>query len=165
MNLGKTKVMASGEQIKEPVKHCDHPCGVCVKSVGGSSIQCTRCEKWVHRRCMGEKKNKKQGRKRKVKKKSIPKTNAGFKCGQCEMVRAATNAGGAAATAGDAVDAARGAVVVFETKDIGSCQVKKNSPSLQILLETVFCVCGQGCNLITGASAFPKACLVRVKNS
>ena len=31
------------------------PCGMCGKGVGNNSIQCTRCEKWVHGRCSGVK--------------------------------------------------------------------------------------------------------------
>jgi len=29
------------------------PCGVYDRGVGNSSIQCTRCQKWVHRKCSG----------------------------------------------------------------------------------------------------------------
>ena len=27
------------------------PCGVCSERVGCNSIQCTKCLRWVHRRC------------------------------------------------------------------------------------------------------------------
>jgi len=27
------------------------PCGVCGRAVGNISIQCTSCQKWVHRKC------------------------------------------------------------------------------------------------------------------
>ena len=29
------------------------PCGVCSKGVGGNSLQCTSCQKWVHKKCSG----------------------------------------------------------------------------------------------------------------
>jgi len=33
----------------------DWPCGVCGRGVGNNSIQCTSCQKWVHRKCSGVK--------------------------------------------------------------------------------------------------------------
>ena len=29
------------------------PCGVCSKGVGSNSLQCTSCQKWVHKKCSG----------------------------------------------------------------------------------------------------------------
>ena len=29
------------------------PCGVCSKVVGSNSLQCTSCQKWVHKKCSG----------------------------------------------------------------------------------------------------------------
>ena len=29
------------------------PCGVCTKDVGSNSIQCSSCQKWVHKKCSG----------------------------------------------------------------------------------------------------------------
>ena len=29
------------------------PCGVCNKGVGSNSLQCTRCQKWVHKKYSG----------------------------------------------------------------------------------------------------------------
>jgi len=29
------------------------PCGICGRGVGSNSIQCTSCQKWVHRKCSG----------------------------------------------------------------------------------------------------------------
>jgi len=29
------------------------PCGVCSKGVGSNSLQCTSCQKWVHKKCRG----------------------------------------------------------------------------------------------------------------
>ena len=34
------------------------PCGVCSKGVGSNSLQCTRCQKWVHKKCSGIKGSK-----------------------------------------------------------------------------------------------------------
>jgi len=31
------------------------PCGVCGRGVGNNSIQCTSCQKWVHRKYSGTK--------------------------------------------------------------------------------------------------------------
>jgi len=55
VNMNKTKVMISGEQQKVMHKAVRWPCGVCGKSVGNNSIQCTSCQKWVHRKCSGKK--------------------------------------------------------------------------------------------------------------
>ena len=29
------------------------PCGVCGNGVGSVSLQCTSCQKWVHKKCSG----------------------------------------------------------------------------------------------------------------
>ena len=29
------------------------PCGVCGRGVGSNSVQCTSCQKWVHKKCSG----------------------------------------------------------------------------------------------------------------
>jgi len=29
------------------------PCGVCGRGIGNNSIQCTSCQKWLHRKCSG----------------------------------------------------------------------------------------------------------------
>jgi len=47
--MNKTKVMISGEQQKVMQKAVSRPCGVCGRGV----IQCTSCQKWVHRKCSG----------------------------------------------------------------------------------------------------------------
>jgi len=47
VNMNKTKVIIIGEQQKV----VRWPCGVCGRGVGNSSIQCTSCQKWVHRKC------------------------------------------------------------------------------------------------------------------
>jgi len=41
--MNKTKVMISVEW----------PCGVCGRSIGNNSIQCSSCQKWEHRKCSG----------------------------------------------------------------------------------------------------------------
>jgi len=53
VNMNKTKVMTSGERQKVTQKAARWPCGVCGISVGNSSMQCTSCKKWVHRKCSG----------------------------------------------------------------------------------------------------------------
>jgi len=55
VNMNKTKVMISGERQKLMQKDERWPCGVCVGGVGNNSIQCTSCQKWVHRKCSGTK--------------------------------------------------------------------------------------------------------------
>jgi hypothetical protein len=53
VNMGKTKVMRCREgegQVKATGKY---PCGVCMKGVGSNSIACTKCGKWVHKKCSG----------------------------------------------------------------------------------------------------------------
>ncbi|XP_065315796.1 uncharacterized protein LOC135924631 [Gordionus sp. m RMFG-2023] len=54
MNASKTKVMIGGENLKIE-ESGKWPCGVCGKGVARNSIQCTRCQKWVHKRCSGKK--------------------------------------------------------------------------------------------------------------
>jgi len=53
VDMNKTKVMISGEWQKVTPKAVRWPCGVCGRGVGNNSIQCTRCQKWVHRKCSG----------------------------------------------------------------------------------------------------------------
>jgi len=53
VNMNKTKVMISGECPKVMQKPVRWPCGVCGRDVGNNSIQCTSCQKWVHRKCSG----------------------------------------------------------------------------------------------------------------
>jgi len=52
-NMNKTKVMISGERQKVMQKAVRWPCGVCGRVIGNNSIQCSRCQKWVHRKCSG----------------------------------------------------------------------------------------------------------------
>jgi len=53
VNMSKTKVMISGERQKPVQKTARWPCGVCGRGVGSNSIQCTSCQKWVHKKCSG----------------------------------------------------------------------------------------------------------------
>ena len=53
VNMNKTKVMISGERQKVRQKAVSWPCGVCSKGVGSNSLQCTSCQKWVHKKCSG----------------------------------------------------------------------------------------------------------------
>ena len=53
VNMNKTKAMISGERQKPIQKAARWPCGVCGRGVGSNSIQCTSCQKWVHRKCSG----------------------------------------------------------------------------------------------------------------
>ena len=52
VNMNKTKVMISGERQKVTQKAVRWPC-VCGRGVGNNSIQCTSCQKWIHRKCCG----------------------------------------------------------------------------------------------------------------
>jgi len=53
MNMNKTKVMISGERQKVMQKAVRWSCGVCGRDIVNNSIQCTCCQKWVHRKCIG----------------------------------------------------------------------------------------------------------------
>ena len=49
MNVNKTKGMQLLFGEKSRVSKVD-PSGVCGEQVGSNSIQCTKCQRWVHRR-------------------------------------------------------------------------------------------------------------------
>jgi len=51
VNMNKTKVTVSGECQKLMQKAIISLCGVCDRGVGSNSIQCTSCQKWVHKKC------------------------------------------------------------------------------------------------------------------
>jgi len=53
VNMNKTKVMISGERQKPMQKTARWPCGVCGRGVGSNSLQCTSCQKCVHKKCSG----------------------------------------------------------------------------------------------------------------
>ena len=52
VNTGKTKVMVSAVGAGETREAGKHPCGVCGSGVGKfNTILCTKCRKWIHKRC------------------------------------------------------------------------------------------------------------------
>ena len=53
VNMAKTKFMVSGTNLNVLKKSGQFPCAVCLSGVGANSIQCTRCSKWVHKKCSG----------------------------------------------------------------------------------------------------------------
>jgi hypothetical protein len=55
VNIGKTKVMRCGSDGRGGEASGKYPCGVCKKGVGSNSIQCTVCQRWVHKKCCGVK--------------------------------------------------------------------------------------------------------------
>jgi len=53
VSMNKTKVVTSGERQKVRQKAVRWPCGVCSKGVSSNLLQCTSCQKWVHKKCSG----------------------------------------------------------------------------------------------------------------
>ena len=53
VDMNTTKGMISGEREKLRQKAARWPCRVCSKGVGSNSLQCTSCQKWVHKKCSG----------------------------------------------------------------------------------------------------------------
>jgi len=53
VNMNKTKVMICGESHKGLHNTGRWPCSVCGSGVDRNSVQCTNCQKWVHRKCSG----------------------------------------------------------------------------------------------------------------
>ena len=53
VDTNKTQVIINGERQKPEQKAARWPCGVCGRGVGSNSIQCTTCQKWVHKKCSG----------------------------------------------------------------------------------------------------------------
>ena len=51
VNVGKTKVLKCKAGSGTVDKSGKWPCGVCNKGVRNNSILCTKCEKWIHKRC------------------------------------------------------------------------------------------------------------------
>jgi len=49
VNMNKIKVMISGEWQKVTQKAVRRPYGVCGRGFDKNSIQCTSCQKWVHK--------------------------------------------------------------------------------------------------------------------
>ena len=50
VNIGKTKLMVSGEEGERTNSNID-PCGICGKRVMANSVWCSKCGKWIHGRC------------------------------------------------------------------------------------------------------------------
>ena len=75
VNMGKTKVMVSGEGGERVVSKVD-PCGVCDRRVKSNSVLCVGCGKWVHKRCSGVKG-------------SLRKVEGVFRCRTCVRGRVA----------------------------------------------------------------------------
>ena len=50
VNMNKTKVMRERQKMRQ--KAVRWPCGVCSKDVGSNSLQCTSCQKWVHKKLL-----------------------------------------------------------------------------------------------------------------
>jgi len=50
--MNKNKAMITAEHQKPVQEAARWPCGVCGRGAGSNSIQCTRCQKWVHKKCM-----------------------------------------------------------------------------------------------------------------
>jgi len=55
VNMNKTKAMITGERQKPMQKAARWPRGVCGRGVDSNSIQCTSCQKWVHKKYSGTK--------------------------------------------------------------------------------------------------------------
>ena len=51
VNIGKIKVMNCKVGVGQVENLGKYPCEVCREGVGGNSICCTSCKKWIHTRC------------------------------------------------------------------------------------------------------------------
>ena len=58
-NAGKTKIMICGTGLDLLQSSGDFPCAVCRTGVGSNSIFCNGCKHWVHKKCSGLKRLKK----------------------------------------------------------------------------------------------------------
>ena len=52
INVNKTKAFYTGRNFVR-MQMRKYPCSVCGKGVGRNSVQCTKCQHWVHKRCSG----------------------------------------------------------------------------------------------------------------
>ena len=59
VNAGKTKIMICGTGLDLLQSSGEFPCTVCRTGVGSNSIFCNGCEHWVHMKCSGLKRLKK----------------------------------------------------------------------------------------------------------
>ena len=53
VNMGKTKIMISGVNLRTLKDSGKYPGSVCRKGVGSNSIYCAGCSHWVHKKCSG----------------------------------------------------------------------------------------------------------------
>src|SRR5208282_5968630 len=53
VNIGKTKVMNCKVRQGQAENSGKFPCGICKKGVGRNSICCTKCKKWIQKKCSG----------------------------------------------------------------------------------------------------------------
>ena len=51
--MPKTKILISGNELHTLKDSGKYPCSVCRKGVGSNSIQCGKCNHWVHKKCSG----------------------------------------------------------------------------------------------------------------
>src|SRR5260221_512039 len=51
VNMGKTKVMRCKIRFGQLENSGKWPCGICRKGVGSNSICCSKCKKWIHKKC------------------------------------------------------------------------------------------------------------------
>ena len=59
VNAGKTKIMICGTGLDLLQSSGEFPCAVCRTGVGSNSIFCNGCKHWVHKKCSGLKRLKK----------------------------------------------------------------------------------------------------------
>ena len=59
VNAGKTKIMICGKGLDLLQSSGEFPCAVCRTGVGSNSIFCSGCKHWVHKKCSGLKRLKK----------------------------------------------------------------------------------------------------------
>ena len=59
VNAGKTKIMICGTGLDLLASSGDFPCAFCHTGVGSNSIFCNGCKHWVHKKCSGLKRLKK----------------------------------------------------------------------------------------------------------
>ena len=59
VNAGKTKIMICGTGLDLLQSSGEFPCAVCCTGVGSNSIFCNGCKHWVHKKCSGLKRLKK----------------------------------------------------------------------------------------------------------
>ena len=59
VNAGKTKIMICGTGLNLLQSSGKFPCAVCCTGVGSNSIFCNGCKHWVHKKCSGLKRLKK----------------------------------------------------------------------------------------------------------